>query len=185
MPFPAGYVELLEALAEAFTYYRQRTGVSPLLVGGAAAAIMTAGAFMSGDFDIIAEDDAALAEALEQAGFVIDGRPGRLRGGFYHPDFPEYGVEQVSGPPFDGRSDTGRSFIVCFHDDHRLTLPAFEDLIADRLGQHAVASASDPSRLHQARAILSMAKEIDVLYLAKRVMEEGGDLNLLDLGWFS
>jgi hypothetical protein len=185
MPFPAGYVELLEALAEAFTYYRQRTGVSPLLVGGAAAAIMTAGAFMSGDFDIIAEDDIAFAEALEQAGFVIDRRPGRLRGGFYHPDFPEYGVEQVSGPPFDGRSDRERLFVVRFHGEHSLTLPAFEDLIADRLGQHAVASASDPSRLLQAQAILSIAKEVDVHYLKQRVIEEGGDLNLLDLRPFS
>lgn len=146
---------------------------------------MTVGLFMSGDFDIIAEDDAAFAEAMHHAGFVIDARLGRLLGGFYHPTFPEYGVEQVSGPAFDGRSDRDRLFVVRFRDEHSLTLPAFEDLIADRLGQYAIASASDASMLRQARAILSSAKEVDVHYLRRRVREEGGDPNLLDLSRFS
>jgi hypothetical protein len=61
MAFPEGYVELLEKLAAAFTSYGDRTGNFPLLVGGAATAIMTTGSFMSGDFDIIAPDDAVFA----------------------------------------------------------------------------------------------------------------------------
>jgi hypothetical protein len=44
MSFPAGYIELLEGLAVSLTTYENETGFAPLLVGGAAAAIMTAGA---------------------------------------------------------------------------------------------------------------------------------------------
>lgn len=64
---------------------------------------------------------------------------------------------------------------------HELLLPSFEDMIADRLAQHAVASPTDDSRLRQARMILMMAKDIDVHYLKRRVAEEDGDVNLLDL----
>ena len=60
------------------------------------------------------------------------------------------------------------------------SLPAFEDIIADRLGQHAVASQSDDSRMQQAQMLLAMAKSVDMEYLKRRVNEEGGDLGLLD-----
>ncbi|MEH3108113.1 MAG: hypothetical protein PGN09_12800 [Sphingomonas fennica] len=65
---------------------------------------------------------------------------------------------------------------------HQLALPSFEDMIADRLAQHAIASPSDDSRLRQARMILAMAQGIDMDYLAKRVAEEDGDIGLIDLG---
>lgn len=178
--FPTDYVTLLEKLAEAFTRYEAETGISPILVGGAATAILTAGAFMSGDFDIIAGNDAAFARAMEAAGFRIDARVGRLLGGYYHPDFPEYGVELVSGPAFDGRADWARVLKPVFRGENSLTLPAFEDIIADRLGQHAVASQSDDSRMQQAQMLLAMAKSVDMEYLKRRVNEEGGDLGLLD-----
>ncbi|MBC2664227.1 hypothetical protein H7F51_01705 [Novosphingobium flavum] len=181
MTFPTDYVALLEKLAVAFTYYEDEAGRAPLLVGGAATAILTAGAFMSGDFDVVAGNDEAFAHAMELAGFKADARPGRLQGGYYHPDFPEYGIELVSGPAFDGRSDRGRVLKPVFRGEHSLTLPAIEDLIADRLGQHAVASPSDDSRLRQAQMLLAMAKSIDLPYLERRVAEEGGDFGLLDL----
>lgn len=181
MAFPSGYVELPERVAEAFSIYEAKTGIAPLLVGGAAAAILTAGAFMSGDFDIIAENDEVFADAVVQGGFVADERVGRLRGGFYHPDHPEYGVELVSGPPFNGRMDRSRLLRPVFRNNHSIALPSCEDLIADRLGQHAVASPSDDSRLRQARLLLTMAQSIDMHYLECRVAEEGGDFSLLDL----
>lgn len=180
MAFPTDYVTLLEKLAVAFTRYEVETGISPMLVGGAATAILTAGAFMSGDFDIIAGNDAAFARAMATAGFKIDEREGKLLGGYYHPDFPEYGVELVSGPAFDGRADWTRVLKPVFRGENSLTLPAFEDLIADRLGQHAVAGSGDDSRMHQAQMLLAMAKSVDMDYLQRRVNEEGGDLGLLD-----
>lgn len=180
MAFPTDYVSLLERLAEAFTRYEAETGIAPMLVGGAATAILTAGAFMSGDFDIVAGNDEAFARAMEAAGFQIDARTGKLLGGFYHPAFPEYGVELVSGPAFDGRADWTRVLKPVFRGYNSLTLPAFEDLIADRLGQHAVAGPGDDSRLLQAQLLLAMAKSVDMDYLERRVMEEGGDLDLLN-----
>lgn len=182
MSFPAGYVELLEKLAVAFSAYRDRAGHPPLLVGGAATAIMTVGLFMSGDFDIIAPDDEAFLDAMVGNGFLKEDRAGQMPKGFYHPEHPEYGFELVTGPPFDGRSDPGRLVRPVMREGHELVLPAFEDMIADRLAQHAIASLSDDSRLRQARMILTMAKDIDMHYLERRVAEEDGDLNLLDLG---
>lgn len=67
-----------------------------------------------------------------------------------------------------------------FRGDNSLTLPAFEDLIADRLLQHAVAGPGDDSRLLQAQLLLAMAKSVDMDYLERRVKEEGGDLDLLN-----
>ena len=63
----------------------------------------------------------------------------------------------------------------------RVTLPAIEDLIADRLGQHAVASPTDTTRLDQAQALFSLADGIDAAYLVRRIIEDGGDPALLGL----
>ena len=180
MAFPPDYIPLLEILADAFTRYEMETGVAPVLVGGAATAILTAGAFMSGDFDVVAGNDEAFARAMTAAGFQEEERLGRLLGGFYHPDFPEYGIELVSGQLFDGRTDRQRVLQPVFRNNHSLTLPPFEDLIADRLGQHAIAPSTDDSRLRQAQMLLTMAKSIDLHYLEKRVHDEGGELRLLD-----
>lgn len=169
MSFTPGYVELLEKLAVAFSAYRDRTGHLPLPVGGAATAIMTVGLFMSGDLDIIAPNNEAFLEAMAESGFSKEDRIGQMPKGFYHPEHPEYGLELVSGPPFDGRSDPSRLLRPVMRGGHLLVLPSFEDMIADCLAQHAVASLSDDSRLRQALMILMMATDI-------------GDLNLLDLG---
>jgi hypothetical protein len=181
MALPAEYLVLLERLAEAFGAYEAATGSLPVLVGGAAAAIQTGGEFMSADFDIVAADDAAFERAMEAAGFVAEDRKGRLLRGFYHPDFPAYGVEQVSGPLFDGRSDKERLIQLEVLEGNSIVLPAIEDLIADRLAQHSVASRGDDSRLRQARTLLRMAKEIDRQYLFRRIDEEGGDASLLEI----
>lgn len=180
MPLPADYIELLDLLAKAFATYEAKTGIWPVLVGGAATAIQTAGEFMSGDFDVIAGNDEAFDEALKSAGFKADERVGKLYGGYYHPGFPRYGVELVAGPLFDGRADPERLIRLTARDGS-IVVPSIEDLIADRLGQFAVASASDESRLNQARALLRMAKGIDRHYLTRRIVEEGGDPTLLGL----
>jgi hypothetical protein len=57
-------------LAKACTLYRNLTGWDVVLVGGAATAIYSSGLFPSGDFDMIASADEALADALRQSGFL-------------------------------------------------------------------------------------------------------------------
>lgn len=181
MPLPDDYRALLDILAAACSKYSQATsGGLAVLVGGAAAAIYTDGLFMSGDFDFVAADDAALRMAMLQAGLLAENRPGYLSRGFYHPAYPEYGVEQVTGPLFDGRADRERLVLITTAQSGEIALPAIEDLIADRLAQHeARGSLTDHSRLEQAKAMFRLAESLDILYLRKRVEQEGGDLSLL------
>ncbi|MGI4939962.1 MAG: hypothetical protein ACRYHQ_05270, partial [Janthinobacterium lividum] len=56
-----------------------------------------------------------------------------------------------------------------------------EDLIADRLAQHSVASPTDDSRLRQARMLFGLAERLDRVYLLARIRDEGGDPALLEL----
>jgi hypothetical protein len=179
MAIPDSYVALLIILAEVFGRYESETGHSPILVGGGAVALQTQGAFMSGDLDLYAPSDAALETALLHAGFVSEERRGRLAGGFYHPEFPEYGVEAISGQLFDGRADRNRLIRVLFQDHRGIVIPSFEDMIADRLGQYAASNLRDHSRFAQAQLLFRLADDLDLGYLQSRVADEGGDLSLL------
>jgi Resolvase, N terminal domain len=62
-----------------------------------------------------------------------------------------------------------------------VVLPSIEDMVADRLGQHATPPASDDSRLLQARALFGLAENLDIEYLSRCIREEGGDPTLLGL----
>lgn len=183
MPLELDYIAALLELARAFTCYKDATEDYPVLVGGAAAAIYTAGQFPSGDFDIVASNDEALNAAMLANGFRREDRQGYIRRGFYHPDHPRYGFEQVSGRLFDGQSDLNRLRLVTVD---RLglvgvVLPSVEDVIADRLGQHAVVCHIDDSRLRQAKALFCLFPELDVTYLRKRIETEGGDPTVLGI----
>jgi hypothetical protein len=79
---------------------------------------------MSGDLDLYAPSDAALETALLRSGFVREQRQGRLAGGFYHPDYPEYGVEAISGQLFDSRADRARFIRVMFQDAKGIVIPS-------------------------------------------------------------
>jgi hypothetical protein len=179
MALPDTYLTLLDILAGAFERYQAATGHSPVLVGGGAVAVQTQGAFMSGDLDLYAPSDAALETALLHTGFVREERHGRLSGGFYHPEFPEYGVEAISGQLFDGRADRTRLIRVLFQADKGIVIPSFEDMIADRLGQYAASSQRDHSRLAQAKLLFRLADDLDLVYLKARIADEGGDFDLL------
>lgn len=181
MSLPDDYLRVLELLGRAFTTYKAATSVDAVLVGGAATAIQTAGAFMSADFDVVAADDAAFARAMAQSGFVAESGIGHLAGGYHHPRHPTYVVEQVSGPLFDGLADRGRMIRLVIRQGSEIVIPSVEDMIADRLGQHAVASPADDSRLLQARALFRMADGMDRDYLHRRIVEEGGDPGLIGL----
>jgi hypothetical protein len=182
MSLAADYLAALEVLARVFTAYREKTGHTAVLVGGAATAIYTAGQFPSGDFDIVAHDDAAFEAAMLAHGFNKEDQPGFLCRGFHYPLFPQYGFQLVSGSLFDGRSDSSRLVLVTFgrDGDEGVVISPVEDMIADRLSQYA-ATPADPSRLLQARALFQLNSEIDVQYLRNRIETEGGDPALLEL----
>lgn len=180
MPIPEPYLALLERLADAFAAYEAATGHSPVLVGGAAVALQTLGAFMSADLDLHAPNDRELAKALRQAGFVAEAGRGRLLGGFYHPEFPEYGVEAISGNLFDGRSDRSRLMRILLHETKSIVIPSAEDMIADRLGQYAASNGRDHDRLAQARLLFRLVEHLDLDYLRRRIKDEGGSVALLD-----
>ncbi len=179
MALPEGFLDLLSKLSRVCARYEELTERPAVIVGGAAAAIYTAGDISTGDIDVIAGNDTAFAAALQEEGFVTERRQGKLLGGYYHPDLPAYGVEQVSGPLFDGRADPQRNLKITVRGHGTFVLPSAEDMIADRLAQHSVCAGSD-EMLRQARMIYRLADEIDEAYLRKRVLEEGGDVALLD-----
>ena len=180
MSLPDDYREALAKLGEAFSAYKNATGAQAVLVGGAAAAILTDGAFMSADFDVLAANDIAFTEAMQGAGFKHDKLSGHGDGGWFLPAQPQYVVEQVSGRYFDGRGERGRCLQMRVRDGATVVLPAIEDIIADRLGQHEV-SQGDMSMLEQAKALYTIAQDLDVTYLVRRIEEESGNPALLGL----
>lgn len=181
MALPDSYLAILQRLASVCALYRGRTGNSAVLVGGAATALYTDGSFMSCDFDIVAGVDEEFIKAMLLHGFKREDRPGHLLVGFYHPDHPGYGVQQVTPPLFDGRSDPSRLVHLSLDLPGEVTLPSVEDMIADRLAQHAGASPTDTSRLNQARALYALADGPDRDYLVRRICEEDGDPALIGL----
>jgi len=84
MSLPLEYLAALAPLANAFAVYEAETGWTAVPVGGAAAAIHTDGAFMSADFDVIAENDIAFDNAMAAAGFLDDEKAIHGQGGWYH-----------------------------------------------------------------------------------------------------
>ena len=180
MSLPPEYIAALAELGEAFAAYESNTGRRAVLVGGAAAAIHTQGEFMSADFDVVAGLDDAFAAAMSTTGFVEDSVVGHGTLGWFHPDYPQFPVEQVSGGYFDGRGDRERCLKLVVRDGSEIVLPAIEDMIADRLGQHEVFK-QDGSMLAQAKALFTIAKDLDVTYLKRRIAEEGGNVGLLGL----
>ena len=176
----AGYEKALCVLADALSACTRANGRrEAILVGGAAATLLTGGAFMSGDFDFLAGCDHDVALVMSDHGFVAEDRHGYLRIGWHHPGHPRFGFQQVSGALMDGRADQARLLRLRMPSDAILVLPAVEDMVADRMGQHAIASPTDTSRLLQARAMLMVHGGWQRDYLVRRVTEEGGDPGLL------
>jgi hypothetical protein len=185
MPLLPNYVEAMELLGQVCLAYRQTCGGDRAwLVGGASVVILTDGAFHSGDFDLVASNEAVFREILLKHGFQDEKGQGRaesmLHVGWMHPDHPDLGWQLVTGPLFDGRSDKSRGIAIELKPDSELTLPAWEDLIADRLSQFSAQDGKSHHELvEQARLLFQLASEIDHDYLKRRVTEDGGDLSLL------
>lgn len=176
------YAALVQ-LAKATTYYQEKTNNKVVIVGGAATALLTDGSFNSNDFDMVASIDNEFNNAMLHFGFRKEDRSGKLRVGWYHPNHENYGFQLVTPPLFEGRTSYDR-LIKLYIDNNEINLPPIEDMIADRLAQQETASKTDESRLKQAEVLFQFAQKLsepklDLEYLKKRIMEEGGDYRRL------
>lgn len=177
------FLAALDVLAQVFTRYEEISGRKPILVGGAAASIYTGGRIESGDFDVVEASDDLWGQVLSEFGWESECRPGYQLIGWFHRDIPNIGIQLVSGSLFEGKTDRSRIALVPIGESGSLALPPIEDLIADRLGQYC----STPRPVHhdmleQARLLFRLAIELDRDYLLKRIVEEQGDVTLLDVG---
>jgi hypothetical protein len=71
------------------------------------------------------------------------------------PDHPDLGWQLVTGPLFDGRSNKSRGIAIKLKPDSELTLPGWEDLIADRLSQFAAQDGKSHRELVEQARLLS------------------------------
>ena len=176
------YIEALRLLSHAFDIAGERGAPRPVIVGGSAVEFYTGGAITSGDFDLVAAREEIVGEALVEVGFRREDRRGVRLGGFYHPEIL-IGVEFVTGPLFAGRTDASRLQLVVVDEasDARVIFAPIEDMIADRLAQNASDPRGRDDMLEQARLLASLAENLDMAYLRRRVADEGADAGLVDL----
>lgn len=87
----------------------------------------------------------------------------------------------LGSAPLDGHADRDRFVLVDgFASDASFTVIAVEDLIADRMGQHA--SGTAPDMLGQARALMRLHPDVDIAYLDRRVRyETAGEFGAKDV----
>lgn len=134
----AGFSDLkkaLDILADAAEAVVARGQPAPILTGGAFVALLSSGAIMSGDIDLISSNTTGemLREELIKRGFEIPSGPGALKKGWgsVHPELG-IGVETVASRPMDGRAETRE---VILENGKHLRVLSVEDVIADRVGQ--------------------------------------------------
>ena len=100
----AAALEIFAAVSE----HMDAQGIRPpILVGGAAAELYSGSTLATGDFDVIARQDAFEA-ALRSHGFVRPSGPGMLTRGWIHPDL-QLGFEIVGSTLLDGLADRARA----------------------------------------------------------------------------
>jgi hypothetical protein len=175
------YLDALCLLSRAFDLAEKRGAPRPVIVGGSAVEFYTGGEITSGDFDLVAVGEDIIGPALLEVGFRREDRRGVRLGGFYHPDLL-IGVEFVTGPLFDGRTDMRRLRLVVVDEEKnaRIIFPPPEDVIADRLGQYASDPKGRDDMLEQARLLVFLVEDLDLIYLKRRVVEEGADYELVE-----
>lgn len=171
----AAALEIFAAVSE----HMDAQGIRPpILVGGAAAELYSGSTLATGDFDVIARQDAFEA-ALRAHGFVRPSGPGMLTRGWVHPDL-QLGFEVVGSTLLDGLADLDRVRLFDAANGAQFLTIAPEDLIADRLGQYA--SGTAPEMLEQARILFGLSKDLDLHYMERRIREEtGNELGVSDL----
>jgi hypothetical protein len=177
--FTPEFLRALTLIGEAMEEIAAAGYARPVLVGGAALEVWTAGQYLSGDFDLLTADPAPMEAALLVRGFRREDRRGHLLRGLYHPEL-KLGVEFVSGQLFDGSADHLRLLLVSISRLSRIQIIPVEDVIADRLGQY-VAEHRRIALLNQARLAYRLATELDRAYLDRRIRHEtAGELSLAE-----
>jgi len=143
----------------------------PVLVGGAALELWTAGRYVSRDIDLVVVDPAPIEAALIAHGFRREDRRGHLLRGLYHPELA-IGVECVSGALFDGRADRRFLRMIRIDEGSVVQVIPVEDVIADRLGQYCSNRSASADLLQQAVLAYRLATEVDAAYLDHRIRDE-------------
>lgn len=151
----------------------------PILVGGAAVELYTAGAITTGDFDLSCGRQDVLEAAMQRLGFARPTGAGLATRGWVHAALG-LGFEIVSDNLLDGMADRTMVRIVEIGSEGSVAVIAPEDIIADRMGQYA--SGSAPEMLAQAQALFNLCEGLDLQYMDRRIREEtAGDHGVQDL----
>ena len=151
----------------------------PVLVGGAAAELYSGSQIATGDFDIVTARQDRFERALAEHGFVRPSGSGRFTAEWVHPDLG-LGFQVVGETLLNGQADVDRVRLIKVDPEGILAVIAVEDLIADRMGQYA--SGTAPEMLEQARTLISLYKDADLIYMERRIREEtSGTYGLADL----
>jgi len=104
---------------------------------------------------------------------------GQSTRGWVHPDLA-LGFEVVASDLLDARADRSRLRRIDMGEDGTVAFLSLEDMIADRMGQHA--SGSAPGMLEQARSLFALHADADLAYLEERIRQESsGDHGVSDL----
>ena len=151
----------------------------PVLVGGAAVELYSRSAITTGDFDIVTPAQPDFEEELQRVGFVRPSGPGKATRGWIHPDLA-LGFEVVADTLLDGEADRDRLVLIDLAPDGIAAFVSVEDMIADRMGQHA--SGTAPEMLDQARRLFILHADADLAYMERRIRyETAGEYGVADL----
>ncbi|MGN6357155.1 MAG: hypothetical protein ACTHLU_06705 [Novosphingobium sp.] len=174
------FIAALQLLARISEAMHERGLSRPILVGGAAAEFWSTSALTTGDFDLCTPCQLELDEEFPRFGFVRPSGPGSLQKGWVHPEL-KLGFEVVASTPMDGSVDPAHIHLVEPIGEKALfRIISVDDLIADRMGQYASGTARD--RIDQARILLSLHPDADLVYLERRIREESmGDYGVEDI----
>jgi hypothetical protein len=121
-----------------------------------------------------------LEEEFQKLGFVRPSGPGKSTRGWVHADLG-LGFEVVGNSPMGDTPDEIRIRLVEPIDrEPAMRVLSLEDMIADRMGQHASGTARD--MIEQARLLLPLVCEANRDYLERRIRTETtGDYGVEDL----
>ncbi|MBS0220037.1 MAG: hypothetical protein JSR91_04765 [Proteobacteria bacterium] len=97
MAFRPEFVEALSLFATAVERLTAKGHPAPVLVGGAAVELYTAGQVVSGDFDFVSPVQTAFFEELKALGFELPNKADWLQHSLLHPELL-FGVQVVSKP---------------------------------------------------------------------------------------
>jgi len=154
-------VKKLQILA-LLTQRLEQHGVRPVLVGGTALELYTAGAYATADMDIVVADREVAIQALREMGFEPHGRH------WFHPQ-REVAIEI---PDTDLAGDYARLLEVEIADGEVVYCIGIEDLLVDRLNAAVHWQSSEDARWAK-NLLRNHAMRLDWDYLWQRAREEG------------